>query len=255
MPVRLIDSVHPERDDGEMSLATWAPIPTLLFAAFSTLAVAGCGVSISLGDGATTRTETRTVDAEGVDEIVVGTADGAVSVRGDSAARIEIVATMEESRSGAASFSVSNHDDRVTVDGDCESRAWQVCHVGFEISVPRGLDVRVETDNGAVTVDRIAGDVDVESDNGAIVGDDLSGDVVRARSDNGRIEIGFDEPPVEVDAETDNGAIVLRVPGAAYDVDADSENGTIDVGITRAPDAERTIRARTGNGAICVERT
>jgi len=241
--------------DGDMSTITSAPLPALFFAAFSTLAVAGCGVSLSLDGDTTSRIETEAVDADGVAELVISTENGPIEVVGAADGQIGIRATLEEHDHEAASFSVESEDGRLTIEGGCDDDAWERCMVGFEIEIPSGIAVDIETDNGPVTVERLDRAVTVETDNGPIDASRLSGDAVRARTDNGRIDLEFVAAPTSVDTDTDNGAIVVRVPDGVYDVEAASDNGPVEVDVDTSSTAERTIRAVTDNGSVRVERT
>jgi DUF4097 and DUF4098 domain-containing protein YvlB len=227
----------------------------LLFAAVAALAASGCSVQLDLDDDTTRRIENDVVPVASLTRLEVDTDNGAVEIVGGGVDEIEIRTVLEESNEGDAEYSIDTDGDSLVLRGECDGRAWNHCQVGFKVTVPDDVDVDVQTSNGKVMIDGLAGDVDVETDNGAIEGERLATAAVRARTDNGRIQLVFDESPTVVDATTDNGAIDVRLPddGAAYDVDAQSDNGNVDVDVRTDPTAERTIVVESDNGAIDVE--
>lgn len=235
-----------------MSLATSTSVPTLLFAAFAAVALAGCGVNVSLGGDATVRTDEQTLPATGIDTLDVTTDNGAVEVRVGGIDEITIETIRREEHDGDAESSIEVDGDRVVVTGDCDSRWWDTCSVGFVITVPSETDVDVTTSNGRVEASGVDGDVTIETDNGAIEATALGGGHVVASTDNGRIRLTFDDAPGSVSAHTDNGSISIRLPddGNRYSVDADNDNGTVDVDVDTDREAERHVVARSDNGSI-----
>ncbi len=230
-----------------------SPLSGLLLAAAAAIAVSGCGVDVAFGDDTTEWTETETIDVADLSAIRVDTSNGAVEIVGGARDTIDITARLRESSEGEARFTVREDGDVLTLDGECDGHWWSDCKVGFEVRVPPGFDVDVDTDSGRIAIDGIDGDVRASSDNGAIVGDGLTADDVSAETDNGAINIAFDDAPERVSAITDNGAIEIRVGGGdTYDVEACTDNGAIDIGVRTDPDAERSITTRTDNGSIDV---
>lgn len=238
-----------------MSIATSAPLPTLVFAALATLAVAGCGVNVSLDDDTTRRIVHDTVPVDGLRGLELATDNGEVQVRGGGGDEIAVRTVLVERNAGDAEYSVDVDGDRLVVAGECDARWWHRCAVGFIVTVPSDFEVEVETGNGRVALSDVDGKVRVETDNGAIEADRIGSTVVDTRTDNGRIRLGFDGAPTEVSATTDNGAIAVRLPdlGLDYAVDADSSRGDVDVDVRTDPESERHVTARSDNGAIDVE--
>jgi hypothetical protein len=253
-PARSIDPGGPRAHDDGMSIATNTPLPTLLIAALATLAVSGCAVKLDLDADTTRRVENETVAATGISAVDVSTGNGSVEIVGGAGDEIAIRAVLRESDEGDADYSIETDGDRLIVSGECDSGWFDECSVGFTVTVPDGLDVDVETDNGRIVVDGVAGNLGVETDNGAIEGERLGSARVAARTDNGRIRLLFDAAPESVDVSTDNGAVAVVVPDAAavYDVDATSDNGSIDVDVRTDPESDRHIVVETDNGSIDV---
>jgi hypothetical protein len=229
------------------------PLPALVVTALAALAVSGCTASIDLGGDTTRRIDETTLPADGVEVIRVTTENGRVRVVGDDVTDISLRAVLVESDDGDADVEVATDGNRLTIAGECEDGWFEHCSVGFEIVAPEELDVSIETTNGRVEVDDVAGTIDIETDNGAIDADGLLATDVVAETDNGRIELDFDAAPDVVAATSDNGTIDVRVPDGDYDVEATSDNGTIDVDVPSDPDADRSITVDTDNGAIAVE--
>ena len=237
-----------------MALASSTSIPTLLFAAFAAVSLAGCGLSVTLDGDTSRRTEEETVPADGIRIIDVRSENGAVEIRGGSDGDITIQSILRERRDGDARASYRIDGDRLVIDGDCDQRWWEPCSVGFVVTLPPDLDVRVATDAGRVEVFGMNGDLHIETANGAIDAAALGDGSVSAETDNGRVRLTFDEVPSDVHADTDNGAITIRLPddGDLYAVDADTDNGAIDIEVETDPDAGRRIVARSDNGSIDV---
>ena len=239
-----------------MSLATSTPFPALVLATLASLAVAGCGVSVSFDDGDTTRrVVTETVDGDGLRRLDLRTDNGAVEIRGSERADVDVRVVLRERHEGDGEYSIDVDGDRLTVDGECDDGWFGNCSVGFVVEVPTGFEVDATTENGRITVSEVEGDVRLRSDNGAIDADGLHASVVDARTDNGRIRLGFRAAPTGVTVDTDNGAIVVRVPDSAggYAVDADTGNGAIDVDVRIDSSAERFIVAHSDNGSIDID--
>ncbi len=238
-----------------MSIGINAHLTTLLLAAFAAIAMTGCAVSLDLDDDTTRRIENDTVPVADLRSLDVTTENGAIDVVAAPVDEIEIRTALEESNRGDAAYAIDVDDERLVLTGECDSGWWRQCSVGFRVVVPAELDVVIETDNGRVGVDGLAGTLRIASDNGAVVGERLDATVVRATSHNGRIQLDFATAPTDVEATTDNGSIAIVVPDGEeiYAVDTDSANGSIDVAVRADPAAERHITARSNNGAIDIE--
>ncbi len=239
-------------------MATIAPLPTLLLAAFAAVAMTGCAVSLDVNDDTTRRIEEDTIPLGDLAALDITTDNGQVEVVGGNVSAIELRAVLVESDRGDASYTVTEAPGggggRLVIDGECDGGWLDRCSVGFRVVVPEHFDVAIETSNGRIDIEGITGDVDIETNNGAIDGDDLGSAIASAHTDNGRIELAFADAPDDVEVQTDNGRIVVRVPeGADYAVTADSDNGAIEIDVTDDPTAERSIRASSDNGAIDVE--
>ncbi|MFF2960971.1 DUF4097 family beta strand repeat-containing protein [Streptomyces sp. NPDC057963] len=146
------------------------------------------------------------------------------------------------------------------------------CASQHQVKVPRGVAVVVEgdngkvvasgfdtpltlhADNGKVTVRDSSGPLKLDSDNGGIVTEGVSAKSVSARSDNGRIQLGFASAPDLVDTVSDNGGITIDLPAGSvrYAVDAVAENGRVSVDAPRSENSGHVVKARSNNGQVTV---
>jgi hypothetical protein len=150
----------------------------------------------------------------------------------------------------------------------------EFCSVGYDITVPRAIAVRITDEVGTVRLGSLAGQVTVTVDAGQIDLSSLSGPVdalthagsivgqnmTSARADlrvsTGEIDVSFSAPPASISATTDLGAVILHVPSTvAYDVTTSAGVGHIGVSVTEDTAAPRTITTRTDIGSITVEPT
>lgn len=154
--------------------------------------------------------------------------------------------------------------------GNGRGTGWSV---GYEILVPARSNLDVQSENGPVAVERVAGNIQVRSANGPVNLRDLGG-TVRARAQNGPITVtlaGRRWEGTGLDVETVNGPVSIRMPqGYAAHLEARTVNGPLDVPgrIQRPQDRRRwtpggsvstdvngggpTIRAATTNGPLSI---
>jgi hypothetical protein len=185
-------------------------------------------------------------DHSGIDVV---TENGAVVIRADSSAasvtvNAEVRAKTVE-RLDATQIVAERRDDGVLAlrvewpDGKRQSNEG----VSFEITVPDAHGVKVETGNGRVTLEGLAGDARVETSNGRVSIEDHRGPVVVGTS-NGRIEL--EDIEGTADLRTSNGRIIARdIHGA---VTAHTSNGAIEIDLESG--VQGACSARTSNGAI-----
>ncbi|MFH8474911.1 DUF4097 family beta strand repeat-containing protein [Streptomyces sp. NPDC018000] len=162
-------------------------------------------------------------------------------------------------------------DDTLTLQVKCKALISD-CASQHQVKVPRGVAVVVNgdngkvvasgfdtpltlhTDNGEMTVRDSSGPLKLESGNGGVVAEGISAKSVSARSDNGRIRLGFASVPDRVDTVSDNGGITIDLPGGSvrYAVDAVAHNGRVSVDAPRSEVSSHTVKARSDNGQVTV---
>jgi DUF4097 and DUF4098 domain-containing protein YvlB len=103
--------------------------------------------------------------------------------------------------------------------------------VSYEIAVPSDIDLdAIETVNGDVKIEAVAGDVKASTVNGSLTVKDLAADV-DLETVNGSVRAEFSSlgEGQRVNAEAVNGKIALMLPAnASADVQAETVNGSID---------------------------
>jgi hypothetical protein len=164
--------------------------------------------------------------------------------------------------------------DSTIIEGGCRGGWFGICRITLTVSLPAELPLVVDSTNGAITVEDLAGPLSLSTNNGAVRVSDSSGEIeastsngavtvedsasprVAASTSNGRIELRFDEAPVTVDARTSNGGVSIGVPvdGYEYRVDVETVNGSVDDSAVPVDnDSNRSIFVRTSNGSVTVE--
>jgi hypothetical protein len=150
------------------------------------------------------------------------------------------------------------------------------CGVTYELTVPRDLDLDIDSSGGGIHVEDLSGSVTLSSSGGGIrvVGAsgtltlDSSGggirvlesrsQIVTADSSGGGVRLEFADVPDAVDAESSGGGVRVLVPdrdGVSYAVDASSSGGGTDVEVATDPDSPHRIRAESSGGGVTVAYT
>ena len=124
--------------------------------------------------------------------------------------------------------------------------------VDYEITVPRGAEVRLKTVNGPVDVEGLSGSIRVESVNGGLDLADIGGEV-RAKTVNGSIRADYDRLPGSGHHrfETVNGGIQVALPkDAGGRLEARTVNGSIDCDfpLDVTVKEKRRLEGRFGSG-------
>lgn len=178
--------------------------------------------------------------------------------------------------------------ETLIVSSDCPLKS-KACSVDFEITVPEGVAVTLEQDDGDLEIHDVQGDVDIVAYHGAVSLIDVGGDVrvnsdrvdltldgVTGRfdiaatrgevvgqaltsptgsvtADRGIVDLAFTGQPDLVDITTETSDITLSLPKGDYDVDAVSRRGnTTTEGLTSTVDAGSVILAHSTRGNITV---
>jgi hypothetical protein len=193
---------------------------------------------------------------------------GSISI---TAAAIDTIEVRAEISDGlrATGESQTVVGDTLQLRSTCPNFGSNFCWVDYDIRVPADLELRVETDNGSITISGtsapitadgdngsirladVSGPVQVATDNGRVEGTRLRSQQVTADSDNGRVQLQFAAAPMSVVATSDNGRVEVVVPddGTAYRVDLVTDNGAETIAVPLDSSSERTITVRTTNGS------
>ncbi|OOC53898.1 MULTISPECIES: DUF4097 family beta strand repeat-containing protein [Nocardiopsis] len=117
------------------------------------------------------------------------------------------------------------------------------CRVDYEVAVPEGTAVTVETVSGRISVENVHGELNLTSTSGQVRVDDTSGDVT-AESTSGRIDVTGARGSLV--AETTSGRITAE--GEGESLQASSTSGHVDVSGFDA----RTVTAESTSGGVQV---
>ena len=101
--------------------------------------------------------------------------------------------------------------------------------VSFQIKVPEKADLKINTVNGAIEIDGVAGEIDTRSTNGGIRLTNIEGSV-SSKSTNGGISVGLNKVGdfEKMSFSTTNGAIRISLPS---DIRATLEASTVNGGV------------------------
>lgn len=165
---------------------------------------------------------------------------------------------------------------RIDTDGTIEAdvprpgrNAW--AWVSYEVMVPHRSNLDLETHNGGIHIEDVAGEVSFRAVNGGVSLEGLAGDV-RGRTTNGGLAIALDGDRwngAGLDVETTNGGVELVVPdGYSARLETRTVNGKVyfDFPVTVQGRIDREfstdlgeggarIRAVTTNGAVEVRKS
>ena len=133
---------------------------------------------------------------------------------------------------------------RVVVQGPDGGPGWTV---SAEVVVPRATNLRLATNNGAITIADLAGNVNTSSHNAKILVDRIQGNL-RAVSNNSEIRVT--QVTGDADFETNNGAMLFS--GIGGSVRGKTNNGHIELGLTGQGTAGRAVDLETHNAAVTI---
>ena len=157
-----------------------------------------------------------------------------------------------------------------TLDSNCP--ALETCTVGYDITVPTAMTIRVSsnvgeiqlqslsgqvtahTNAGIITLGSVSGPVEATGDAGSILGQDVSSPRATLHSSAGTIDVTFSAAPATVTATSDIGSVTLRVPGnLSYNVTTHVGVGSTHVGVPRSTASPHAITASTRTGSVTIE--
>ena len=130
-------------------------------------------------------------------------------------------------------------------------------NVKYILRVPRKAGVVVETTNGSIVVNQLAGSVQAETTNGGIEGRNMSG-AVSATTTNGDVDLGVAAVAAEgVTLETTNGSVELTLPGdAKATISAQCVNGGIrvsDLTVEKTESSRRRLEGTLNGGGPAIK--
>lgn len=133
--------------------------------------------------------------------------------------------------------------DTLVLKYDCDN-----CSVDYRVEVPRGLDVKVDSGSGTITLRSLSGPVKASTGSGDIDASGLTGKRVDVDTGSGDIKVKFAAVPDQVDAETGSGNGTVWLPAGTYNVTAETGSGERKIDVVQDPSAPRTVVIKTGSG-------
>ncbi|WP_432871270.1 DUF4097 family beta strand repeat-containing protein [Microbispora rosea] len=137
-----------------------------------------------------------------------------------------------------------------SVDGDTLTLAYKCdnCSVDYEVEVPRGLTMKIDSGSGDITLRDLTGQVNASTGSGDVDARGLAATQVNTRTGSGDITLRFSAVPADVQAVTGSGDSRLWLPNGAYDVNASTGTGNRKIEVLDDDSAPHLITVRTGSG-------
>lgn len=128
------------------------------------LLLTGCGLQ---NIGTPTKEETKSYDLDGkVAVLRVQSGSGAIVVNGSDRPGLHVTETLHwKADKPATRHPISG--DVLTLDYKCSGGDWG-CGVDYEVEVPRGMRVKLDTGSGDITLRTLSGEVDAKTGSGTI---------------------------------------------------------------------------------------
>ena len=212
------------------------------------LVVAGAGTAVALsGDR---RVEQRETITHPITALTVDGTGGDVTVRtGATAGTVEVVRRGSAPRGGGVVAGAAAWDNTTLVlRPDCRGG----CDVDYQITVPDGVVVDIQTGSGDIELNGSLGDVSLQTGSGDIDAD-VTTDSLTLRTGSGDAGLRLREAPDQVSATSGSGDLDIRVPrGEVYNIVPQTGSGDVDLNVMRGQ-SDHVIQVRTGSGDISVD--
>jgi hypothetical protein len=227
--------------------------------------LAGCAVDVGALQH---RTSTYSLSGQ-LTTLVVNAHVGSVQVTGSGSGKVSVTERVSF-RGTAPSTTHRVAAGTLTLDSSCP--ALETCTVGYDVTVPRTMTVRVTSNVGGITLRSLSGQVTAHTDAGgidlgsvsgpveatghagSIRGQDVSSPRATLGSAAGAIDVTFSKAPAMVIATSVFGSVTLRVPGSvSYSVTTKVAVGSTHVGVNRDPGSPHVITANTRTGSVTIE--
>ncbi|MEW2262336.1 MULTISPECIES: DUF4097 family beta strand repeat-containing protein [unclassified Streptomyces] len=144
------------------------------------------------------------------------------------------------------------------------------CATRHRVEVPRGVAVKVRSDDGSVRAQGFRDSLDIRTADGSVRVSDSSGrlemhsddgslraDVsarqVKASTQDGSVRLRLATVPDLVETRSDDGSVRVSLPRETYKVSAESDDGSVDVSVPRDDASSHVVNARTQDGEVTVE--
>jgi hypothetical protein len=177
---------------------------------------------------------------------------GTVTVTGSQRSTVSVSEHVEYFGSGSRPAMVRNLSGKtMTLEYECSGDP--LCVVSYDIQVPRGLDVLVDTSDGDIRLSSLAGSVTATADVGDITADGISSREAGFLAVSGSVNAVFTAVPTAVHAASAGGDLTIRVPGTvSYQVNIRPGNGKATVSVPQSFSSRYLIAANSNEGDVTV---
>ena len=209
----------------------------------------GYGFASSLAH--TERTQSGTVDSDGISTIVVRTEVGDIEVVQTGAGSGEIELSTERRGSWRLpDVEQRREGDTLVVEALCQGSWWGDCATDVVLRVPPGLAVVLRSEVGTIVARGEFTDVSMESSAGELRGERLRADSVTATTSVGEIDLELSAPARSVDATSSVGEVTVVVPddGTKYAVQVRTDTGEGRTDVPRDSSSPYSITATSSVG-------
>ncbi|MEU8323699.1 DUF4097 family beta strand repeat-containing protein [Nonomuraea sp. NPDC048881] len=214
----------------------------------SAVLLTGCGLD-AIGKPKNEETSTYQVK-EKVQRLHLRSGSGNVTVTESDAAHVSVTERLYWSNDKPrAAHKVEG--GTLSVSYDCE-KSWGTCGVEYQVEVPKGVPVDLDTGSGDLTLRSLTGPLDLEAGSGDIKGDGLGGKKLLVKEGSGNVTLKYAVAPESVELSAGSGDVVLTVPDETFDVKASTASGDASVSVKKDGSSPRKMSLTTGSGDITV---
>lgn len=161
--------------------------------------------------------------------------------------------------------------DGIHVAGGCVGPFNWGCSIDYDVAVPDGFDLDLDSSSGSVTVRDVAfgrlrqqvssgdvelsgvtGAIEVRSSSGTVRADRLTSDDVYVEASSGDVGLDFATSPRSVVADVSSGDVRIALPAGKYAVTADTSSGNRRVDVPVDTTSDRTVTVTTSSGDVDV---
>ncbi len=215
------------------------------------------------------RTETSTHTSVGIDQLLVESRNGSITLLGNDEGDEIIIEAHYRARAASESSAtkmleqmttrISQVGDRLVIQADFGNTSVKGA-ISYTITLPHSLIVDAKTSNGSVEAMDLSGDLNINTSNGRIVVISQQGPQnLVAHTSNGSIRINtVPESGGQYILRTSNGSVQVKLPedlGVA--LKAQTSNGNITLGNGQwthtREQSRRQVEAQRGNGEFRLE--
>lgn len=247
-------------------------VPVRAFAAVGAVAVLVAGLSACASASDDKEPEHRSFALRG-DALTIDADDSAleiVAADGNESGKVEVTRWFQGSVALGSDPEVSwsMDGDRLKLRTHC-SGVVADCATKHRVEVPRGIAVKVRTDDGSVRAQGLREALDIRTADGSVRVSDTTGPLelhsddgslradvssrrVNASTRDGSVHLELGAVPDLVETRSDDGSVTLELPRATYKVSADSDDGSVDVAVPRDDASSHRVTAQTRDGKVTV---